>query len=86
MSMREYRSGEAFPGEVGRTFDVSEPAWPEPPRAADDTPNVVYIVLDDTGFGQLGATARRSTRRTWTASPICDRYQPPFPFTGASGR
>jgi arylsulfatase A-like enzyme len=52
--MREYRTGDAFPGEIGRTYDVSQPAWPEPLRAAEGTPNVVFIVLDDTGFGQLG--------------------------------
>jgi arylsulfatase A-like enzyme len=52
--MREYRTGDAFPGEIGRTYDVSQPAWPEPLRAAEGAPNVVFIVLDDTGFGQLG--------------------------------
>jgi arylsulfatase A-like enzyme len=50
----EYRSGAAFPGVVGRTFDVSEPAWPEPLRAKEGAPNVLFIVLDDTGYGQLG--------------------------------
>jgi arylsulfatase A-like enzyme len=50
----EYKSGTSFPGVVGRTFDVSSPAWPEPLRAAENAPNVLFIVLDDTGFGQLG--------------------------------
>jgi arylsulfatase A-like enzyme len=52
--MREYKPGAAFNGVIGRTFDVSEPAWPEPLRAREDAPNVLFIVLDDTGFGQLG--------------------------------
>ena len=50
----EYPSGGAFPGVVGRTFDQSSPAWPEPMRAAKGVPNVLFIVLDDTGFAQLG--------------------------------
>ena len=52
--MKEYKPGSAFNGVIGRTFDVSEPAWPEPLRAREGAPNVLYIVLDDTGFGQLG--------------------------------
>ena len=54
MSLKEYKPGTAFNGVIGRTFDVSEPAWPEPNRAREDAPNVLFIVLDDTGFGQLG--------------------------------
>jgi arylsulfatase len=54
MSLKEYRPGSAFSGVIGRTFDGSEPAWPEPNRSRDDAPNVLFIILDDTGFGQLG--------------------------------
>jgi len=54
MSLKEYKSGTTFSGVVGRTFDQSEPAWPEPLRAKEGAPNVLFIVLDDTGFGQLG--------------------------------
>ena len=54
MSLKEYKTGTAFPGVIGRTFDVSEPAWPMPLRAREGVPNVLFIVLDDTGFGQLG--------------------------------
>jgi arylsulfatase len=54
MSLKEYKPGTAFTGVVGRTQDVSEPAWPEPPRAKEGAPNVLFIVLDDTGFGHLG--------------------------------
>jgi arylsulfatase A-like enzyme len=50
----EYPSASAFPGVVGRTFDQSSAAWPEPMRAAKGVPNVLFIVLDDTGFAQLG--------------------------------
>lgn len=54
MPLKEYKSGTTFPGVIGRTFDQSEPAWPKPLRAKEGAPNVLLIVLDDTGFGQLG--------------------------------
>ena len=54
MALKEYTPGTAFTGVVGRTYDQSEPAWPEPPRAKEGAPNVLFIVLDDTGFGHLG--------------------------------
>jgi arylsulfatase len=50
----EYLPGTTFPGVVGRTFDTSTPAWPAPLRSKPGAPNVLFIVLDDTGFGQLG--------------------------------
>jgi arylsulfatase len=52
--LKEYKPGTTFAGVIGRTFDVSEPAWPEPNRAKEGAPNVLFIVLDDTGYGQLG--------------------------------
>jgi arylsulfatase A-like enzyme len=54
MGLNEYEPGTAFSGVIGRTVDESTPAWPRPLRAAEGAPNVVIIVLDDTGFGQLG--------------------------------
>jgi arylsulfatase len=54
MTLKEYKQGTAFAGKIGRTFDVSSPAWPELVRAKDGSPNVLFIVLDDTGFGHLG--------------------------------
>ena len=54
MAILEYTAGESFPGVIGRTTDESSPAWPAQVRAAADAPNVLTIVLDDTGFGQLG--------------------------------
>jgi len=50
----EYKPGAAFAGIIGRTMDESSPAWPEPIRAKEGAPNVLIIVLDDVGFGQLG--------------------------------
>ncbi len=54
MSKKEYKSGTAFPSVIGCIEGQSEPAWPEPLRAKEGTANVLFIVLDDTGFGQLG--------------------------------
>jgi arylsulfatase len=50
----EYRPGAAFPGVTGRTIGESSPAWPAPVRAKSGAPNVLFIILDDTGFGHLG--------------------------------
>ena len=52
--LTEYKPGTAFPGVISRTADESTPAWPEPLRAKQGAPNVLFIVQDDTGFGQLG--------------------------------
>jgi arylsulfatase len=52
-AMVEYKAGTAFPGCIGRTISESSPAWPRPLRAKEGAPNVLFIVLDDTGFGQI---------------------------------
>jgi arylsulfatase A-like enzyme len=54
MTLKEYKPGTAFPGRMGRTIGESEPAWPLPLRAKPGAANVLFIVLDDTGFGQFG--------------------------------
>jgi len=54
MGLKEYKPGSAFNGVIGRTFEQSSPAWPQPLRAKPGRPNVLFIVQDDTGFGQMG--------------------------------
>jgi arylsulfatase A-like enzyme len=58
-----YRAGPAvvaapnepdFAGHVDRTYQDSAPWWPDPPAGLGG-PNVVMIVLDDTGFAHLGS-------------------------------
>ena len=44
---------ETFPGVIGRNAADSTPHWPEPPQHAGAV-NVVYVVLDDVGFADLG--------------------------------
>ncbi|MGB3715170.1 MAG: sulfatase-like hydrolase/transferase [Candidatus Promineifilaceae bacterium] len=51
----EYKPGTAFPGQIGRTVAESSPAWPEPVRAKEGAPNVIFIILDDVGYGQMSA-------------------------------
>jgi arylsulfatase A-like enzyme len=46
--------GEVFKGKIGFTMEDSEPAWDLPPRPPAGTPNVLWIVLDDVGYGNLG--------------------------------
>lgn len=43
-----------FRGTIGRYHDESTPWWPEPAAPPPGAPNVVFIVLDDVGFAQLG--------------------------------
>ncbi len=45
---------EAFEGRIGRTYQESEPWWPPRPHPGEGAPNVVMVLLDDLGFGQLG--------------------------------
>ncbi len=42
-----------FGGHIGRTHHESVPHWPGPPAGASG-PDVVMVVLDDTGFAHLG--------------------------------
>src|SRR6187401_1484926 len=45
---------QSFGGQIGRTYRESMPWWPEPVRAPDGSPNIVFVVLDDVGFAHLG--------------------------------
>ncbi len=46
-------SGEPFEGVIGKTIAESQPWWPAP-RLKPGAPDVVVVVLDDTGFAHLG--------------------------------
>jgi len=43
------------PQQIGLTVAESTPRFPQEPKPPAGAPNVVVIVLDDTGFGHLGA-------------------------------
>ena len=42
-----------FIGKIGKTYQDSTAAWPPVPAPPAGAPNVVIIVLDDVGFGQV---------------------------------
>lgn len=44
----------AFQGRIGRTWKDSTPWWPAPAAAPAGAPNVVFVVLDDVGYSDLG--------------------------------
>jgi len=49
--MKTYLEGTRFPGRIGRTYAESEPAFPVPAQAPPGAPNILYVVIDDLGFG-----------------------------------
>ncbi len=51
---RGWPRGSRFEGRIEASHLTSEPWFDEPPHPADDAPDVVVILLDDTGFAQLG--------------------------------
>jgi arylsulfatase len=46
---------QAYQGKIGRTLAESTEWWPEPVKAPAGAPNVVWILLDDVGFGASSA-------------------------------
>jgi arylsulfatase len=53
MSQRVPEAGR-FGGTIGRTLADSQPWFDEPPHPGERSPNIVAVLLDDTGFAQLG--------------------------------
>ena len=45
----------SFKGVIGKTLAESKEYWPEPVKAPKGAPNVVWILLDDVGFGASSA-------------------------------
>ncbi len=44
-----------FPGRIGRTLADSKEVWPQNPKAPEGAPNVIWVLLDDVGFGASSA-------------------------------
>jgi arylsulfatase A-like enzyme len=49
------QQAQPYQGQVGRTLAESKEWWPEPVRPPAGSPNVVWILLDDVGFGASSA-------------------------------
>jgi hypothetical protein len=65
-----------FKGTNGRIYNESTPWWSERKHPPEGAPNILFIVLDDVGFAQLGCYGSDIT------TPTSDDYQSPFRFTG----
>jgi arylsulfatase len=52
-SFKKY--GQEFEGKIAKSYEDSEEWWPTPPKPPEGTPNVVILLLDDTGFGHLSS-------------------------------
>jgi len=61
MAIKTYRDGTPFTGVIGRTTEESQPAWPEPPRAPDGAPNVLFFVLETSATGKRVAVQNIKT-------------------------
>src|SRR5215213_2617258 len=56
MALNEYRPGTAFPGVIGRAFDQSSPAWPQPLRAREGRRMCCSSSWTTPGSGSWAAT------------------------------
>ena len=43
-----------FKGRINTHYADSTPWWPEKERAPEQAPNILYILLDDTGYSNVG--------------------------------
>ena len=42
-----------FKGVIGKSYKDSKADWPKPDAPPEGAPNIVVIMLDDVGFGQV---------------------------------
>lgn len=49
------QNSQSYQGVVGKTYADSKEWWPQPVKAPAGAPNVVWILLDDVGFGASSA-------------------------------
>lgn len=43
-----------FDGKIGTTYHDSEQSFPKTINAPENVPNIIIVMLDDVGFGQIG--------------------------------
>jgi len=44
-----------FQGKIGKTLAETQQSWPTPVKAPKGAPNVIYIIIDDAGYGSSSA-------------------------------
>ena len=54
ISCNQHQS-EPFEGKIGKRYKDSKEWWPPLVKPKKDSPNVLLILLDDTGFAQIGS-------------------------------
>jgi arylsulfatase len=54
-SALQAQTAQPYQGVVGRTLAESKEWWPTPTQAPAGAPNVIWILLDDVGYGAAGA-------------------------------
>ena len=44
-----------YKGKIGKTLEETQPSWPVVKAAPKNSPNIVYIIIDDVGYGASSA-------------------------------
>jgi len=60
-------AAEPYQGVVGRTLAESKEWWAEPVKAPAGAPNVIWILIDDVGYGAAGTFGGLIDTPTWDA-------------------
>jgi len=55
IAMAQYSPIKPFEGVIGKTLEETKQAWPSRVNAPEGAPNVIWILLDDVGFGASSA-------------------------------
>jgi arylsulfatase len=45
------QSNQSYQGTIGKTFDEIKEWWPAPVKRHAGAPNIIWILIDDVGFG-----------------------------------
>jgi arylsulfatase A-like enzyme len=53
LAQAQHTPSQPYKGKIGRTVKETTESWPERKKAAKGAPNVVWILLDDVGYGAI---------------------------------